>query len=344
MSEPERASIEFVSESDSIDFGIMMKKGVKALTDILANHLQHDPEWKNERSMKFVFKNQNGELQPVLNRTARLEDEGVGPSPDDGQVVDGEETASEQDKLAEANCSDGSSTGDLQLDDPESEVLFDYSLDHLPNISYTPDPTIGKHVMEMIESLLPKGAPYREKVLNTMKNNVQGAGMSTAGTAAVETIQHTAGSTISEPAMSYECDRDLGIAESDDWEHQQFAQPHHGTLEADTVAEGHHRCQSRSSESQHAGHQRAGQEYLYECKPKARPDFHALTMFDPLEQPLCMFCEYYLVFGEPPRQMIKWYNKYGSSSGGPSAGSQQGNKGWNGNKKKKKKKGKKGKR
>ncbi|AGO13181.1 AaceriAFR030Cp [[Ashbya] aceris (nom. inval.)] len=342
MSEPERASIEFVSESDSIDFGIMMKKGVKALTDILANHLQHDPEWKNERSMKFVFKNQNGELQPVLNRTADIEDEAMAPSQSERHVAEGEEMVGEQGKLAEANCSDGSSTGDLQLDDPESEVLFDYSLDHLPNISYTPDPTIGKHVMEMIESLLPKGAPYREKVLNTMKNNVQGASMPTA--AALEPVQHTAGSTISEPAMPYECDRDLGVGESDACEHQQFAQTHHGTVETDTATEGHHRCQSRGSESQHASHQRAGQEYLYECKPKSRPDFHALTMFDPLEQPLCMFCEYYLVFGEPPRQMIKWYNKYGTSSGSHSSGSQQGNKGRNSNKKKKKKKGKKGKR
>ena len=36
-----------------------------------------------------------------------------------------------------------------------------------------------------------------------------------------------------------------------------------------------------------------------------RPDFSVLIDKD---KPMCMFCEYYMVFGEPPKNMIKWYN------------------------------------
>ena len=35
------------------------------------------------------------------------------------------------------------------------------------------------------------------------------------------------------------------------------------------------------------------------------PDFSVLLDDN---KPMCMFCEYYMVFGEPPKNMIKWYN------------------------------------
>lgn len=36
-----------------------------------------------------------------------------------------------------------------------------------------------------------------------------------------------------------------------------------------------------------------------------KPNFSILLEHD---KPMCMFCEYYMVFGEPPKNMIKWYN------------------------------------
>lgn len=36
------------------------------------------------------------------------------------------------------------------------------------------------------------------------------------------------------------------------------------------------------------------------------PDFSVLVNES---KPMCLFCEYYMVFGEPPRNMIKWYNR-----------------------------------
>ena len=59
-------SIEFVSESGPIDFSVMMHEGVKALTKILSTHLQDNPDLINERSMKVIFKDNNGKLEPVL--------------------------------------------------------------------------------------------------------------------------------------------------------------------------------------------------------------------------------------------------------------------------------------
>ena len=60
-------------------------------------------------------------------------------------------------------------------------------------------------------------------------------------------------------------------------------------------------------------------EYITDTREQGerRADFSVLLEN---HKPVCMFCEYYMVFGEPPRNMIKWYNNtYGYTKLTPSA-------------------------
>lgn len=308
MSSKGNTSIEMVSEDGPIDFNIMMKEGVKALTKILTEHLQDNPEFLKQQCMKLVFKDQDGKLQPVLSTES--------PSPtNDHENEEGDVEEIELDnhsnyhvypqkgtqeshvKSIELNIGedfDGyghedhiveNETNsdreefyeenevedpDLHLASSEGEILFDYGPENLSEMQSA----LGERISKVFEStfngnkLGNEEKKYEETVVQKHKNGSSNSSLQ------IENESTKSGK---------KCSNKLLPTHIHD-----------------------NRCQQENHHNYDYHH------HNYEYNPKIKPDFASLAVYG---QPLCLFCEYYLVFGAAPTNMIKWYNK--TSGHGP---------------------------
>ncbi|AMD19400.1 HBR499Wp [Eremothecium sinecaudum] len=236
---------------------------------------------------------------------------------------------------------------ELHLKDPDSEVLFDYTVDSLHDITNGRSAALGKHLIEMIDNLLPQGVPFRDKVISTVKGNLPNSDKIRV----LNDIQQQL-----KPCLQKISSCEFCKNKSHTEMHSDYENNNEHVADQDTKSnETHSKYSSQQLSECGSDHSHShgdssnlrslsSHDRLYEYRPKERPDFHALLAFNPDEKPICMFCEYYLVFGKPPRQMMKWYNQHGAAGvvQHQSADQHEGSK--TAKNKKKKKKSKKGKR
>ncbi|CAL9733042.1 protein Ibd2p [Monosporozyma unispora] len=327
------AQIELVSNSGPLPINVMMQEGVKALTKILSNQLQDRKAFENaQHSMQFVIRNNgkqsgsgSGNVVQGLDPALVLDEEGT----NGGRNKNKNKYSKHSSTMSKTEIHDFMDEDflnpDLQLDGEEAEIIFDYETQ-----DDSPD-AIGKRISEMIESVLPDGfATDAQGQLHAVINgnelniteldnripNQQGGKFEYLNDQngvprhnKIEEIvndgnQYEINSSINlnalgeddeddndEDADAYIDDEDIG---EDPFDHESCC-PHHGPG-------AHHKNPQRFKNYNYHDF-----EYpIRNVEPtKRRPDFSVLI---DEEKPMCMFCEYYMVFGEPPKNMIKWYN------------------------------------
>lgn len=309
-------SIELVSEDGPMPINIMMQEGVKALTKILSNQLQDRKVFDNpQQSMQFVIRNTGGKIikDSSHNGTSPQKQNGKMTSDDEIVELDNQSNYHVNDKSATTLQSNVLNNDDVQnfldeefqdpelhLDDEEGEIIFDYETHDLMD---APD-GIGERISQMIESVLPNGFPKDahgrlHAVVNGDELNITEEGDGGDD----EHNQHIRpqyappnGRALNQTSMRRHGYDDHADAEGAEEDIDEELFEHEGCCP-------HHQRHGQLSEFRNYNYHDF--EYL-PSQVKQPPNFSVL-----LEQgkPMCMFCEYYMVFGEPPRNMIKWYNR-----------------------------------
>lgn len=272
-------SIEVVSKDGPVDFNVMMQEGVKALTKVLADHLQDHPDYLKQQSMKLVFNNdidkpgENGEAAGTSEEDAKQIT--ATKSAGDEEIEEADlrnksnyhmckEMSSQTHKLSSLyspskNKQSPSIAQPSEFDCEEGELVFDYGEQDLMSLPGE----FGDSIKKMVASSMAQDPSGRHSNIN---------------------IDLDVDDTLSDNNDSPEPN-----SFSD-----QPSQKQHGH-------QNHRRCR-------HGGDSNREHEFEYPHHPKVTPDFASLITYD---QPLCMFCEYYFVFGEPPKNMIKWFQRTG---------------------------------
>ncbi|CAD6641040.1 XXYS1_4_G0013170.mRNA.1.CDS.1 [Saccharomyces cerevisiae] len=317
------ASVEVLSEDGPMPINVMMQEGVKALTKILSNQLQDRQAFQNApHAMQFVIRNggkalSNARLEELKDALPKmdslsLEDE---LAKIDGQSAYHIDSAEEKEtfeskigQIASRNSADFIIEEDLQnildddlkdselnLDGEEAEIIFDYESQELD----TPD-GIGEKISQMIESVLPGGFGSEE----------QGG---------LRTVTNVEDLDVAKEVTDIDHDTVDAARLHGDGQHSISSRKH--SRSKNSKKNGHVRRHDFYDESR--DHKSCCPHHHYENLSKLRnyyyhdfeyisktenrvPDFSVLVNES---SPMCLFCEYYMVFGEPPRNMIKWYNR-----------------------------------
>lgn len=293
-------SIEFVSETGPIDFSVMMQEGVKALTKILSSHIQDNPHLLRENSMKVIFKENNGKIEPVL--TTR---------------------SSENAEIEKLNCrTDGVNIDYIEEDDSNqkqiSELYEDYEVIEFDNegnyhiCEKTPEDSkttpmdkskesckshidINKNNQSQLDiSICPSYDPVNaESITNLGTRDIEGS---------------------AEPISSYEHEI---VFEHDNGKSTKFMPPMtdengHYSPSSDKISTGSTSDSSPAPCLCHSNEESSYRRFFKHDYPKQRPysvpNFKALMHYTMAGQNLCPICEYYVVFGTPPKQMMRWYS------------------------------------
>ena len=326
-------SIEVVSQEGPLPINVMMQEGVKALTKILSDHLQDGKSFEDDsHSMQLVFKNVN----EVLNE-ASLSHQGT-----DRKILElGRESTDFNDinltisnpKSTEDELENYITDPELHLDPNEAEIVFDYDSEIITD---NPD-RIGERISQMIESVLPNGFPKEGH--SRLHAVVNGDELNITEEADIDiNFTNDSGDTGYLDGFEYHGDGDSfehegccthhrhrkheGSPKSQHIQNQfyphdqqkqqlplQQKQPqkqHQQTLKHGSS----HKLRQQVNSSKYKNHNYHDYNYYYDkdnnSKDQRTPDFSVLMNN---EKHMCMFCEYYMVFGEPPKNMIKWYNK-----------------------------------
>ncbi|CCF56175.1 hypothetical protein KAFR_0A07410 [Kazachstania africana CBS 2517] len=317
-------SIEVVSQEGPMPINLMMQEGVKALTKILSNQLQDRKTFENtEHPMQFVVKSDgdsshysksgenasitstDGDVLKMTNHLALNGAQKTGDLNSANILIDS--------KSAGAFFDEEFPDPELHINGEEAEIIFDYESHDME------DPTegIGRKISEMIESVLPGGfssdaqgrlhAIVNGNELN-ITEEVDDQGEIRQQEANFKNVRNSMNTNI-DPRNNLDV-TDVDITDDNEHEHQAGSADgyHH-----DRNCCPHHHPQEPSRYRNYNYHDF---EYSNTNNRKQAPNFSTLIDQD---KPLCMFCEYYMVFGEAPRNMIKWYNNmYGYNRMPPS--------------------------
>ncbi|SCU92472.1 LAFA_0F10814g1_1 [Lachancea sp. 'fantastica'] len=286
------------------DFNAMMQEGVKALTNMLTTHLQEesgpDENFQVERGLKQGLRDGNGpqELFEALESENFEEidgDEQVRSSqnsckshqlPKTSQVQEESENNEpnmEQDSekvLDVVNA--GSSAGhrheqDMHMhkmaqpvEDGKDQIIFDTGEHEL--LSFPEE--LSDNLKKMVASSLAQHAPHGKQPNIDFDFDVD-----------VDVDMDMAGCRADEPALSQSSSASRSHSHSHPHSH-----PH-----SHSHSHSHSRCCHGNRES-----------FQYPRGARSAPDFSQLINND---KPMCIFCEYYVVFGEPPKNMIRWFDR-----------------------------------
>ncbi|CDO93637.1 unnamed protein product [Kluyveromyces dobzhanskii CBS 2104] len=273
-------SIEFVSENGPIDFSVMMQEGVKALTKILSTHLQDNPDLVNEKSMKVIFKDNNGKLEPVFAPSEKIyetiNNEKVEEVFDDNQ--DDEEADEDYEVIEFDNegnyhvCAKGSQNLGSDYDETEPSKI-EHVDDSTDMYNHEED--------EMVKSdnnhFLPKDQRH-EHIGGQRVNPI-------SSTEHEIVFEHENGDNITFSPSEIMNDEYL-----DKKEQHQVHHHNHSDRRTSSCA-----CQN--------GHE--GFRYPDHVSNSA-PNFRALLQHTLKGKQMCPFCEYYVVFGTPPAYIMRW--------------------------------------
>lgn len=326
------ASIELVSKDGPIPINIMMQEGVKALTKILSNQLQEGKHFENaDHAMQFVIKNNANKKSPTKEEFQRqvedLDEEDIVEIDNQSNYhvhsnLTGQDLVLDEnavDKFLEEKFPDP----ELHINGDEAEIIFDYEQHGLGDVTEG----IGKKISEMIESVLPGSFSADvhgrlHAVVNGNELNITEEGISdddlhrdlydsnvVNGNGQAAPTYHMAmdderGEDPGERIGMLESHMDHGPGHNDmmyehDHDHADGYCPHqHNHDHMDPHGNGKFRNLNYLNFDYNTAKRRSRGK-------KQSPDFSAL-LDD--KNPMCMYCEYYMVFGEPPKNMIKWYN------------------------------------
>ncbi|CDH14482.1 uncharacterized protein ZBAI_06268 [Zygosaccharomyces bailii ISA1307] len=171
---------------------------------------------------------------------------------------------------------------ELHFDAEKGDMIFDYGSQE---ISATPD-KIGEHISQLLESVLPAGLQKEaQRKLKEMMNKDQF--FDTDGESsvrlqdAITNLQRI--QNVKQLRQLRQNAGELAGANS------KFGREHRNKKETHSVVGA-----------------TAEKPSNYREFPRRPPNFSVLIT---QKTPVCLFCEYHMVFGEPPRNMIKWYNR-----------------------------------
>lgn len=330
--------IEDITQENSLPVNVMVQEGVKALSKILSSHLQNDDDL-SENTMKLLYsgiEDFQNESKNETNNNALI--------PSDGAILDDDNDFQDIEFEINTNMHNGDDS-ELLNGSEEAEIVFDYGSELMADSPQD----IGERISQMLESVLPNGfqpGSYGKlhAVLNGNELNI---------TEERDDDQHLTNSTIHNGdnkinlELKTQLSENLRELEKENSRHfemlsQQLAEgigemhlhnQEHLPNKEDNDKHHHHHHHHHHQQAEHAHHnsQNLDNHYIHSKNKNSlyhdhqysdcdvsdphskdrKPDFSILMNED--QAPMCMFCEYYMVFGKPPRNMIKWYNlNYGT--------------------------------
>ena len=339
-------SIELVSKDGPIPINIMMQEGVKALTKILSNQLHDGKGFESgDHSMQFVIRNKNGKGKSSTisvdsngTRMEEIDDEDIVEIDNQSNYHVHSNTTgrdlvlneNEVDKFLEEKFPDP----ELHINGEEAEIIFDYERQDLEDVPEG----IGKKISEMIESVLPGSFSTDvhgrlHAVVNGNELNITEEGNSDMDThdMIIEDHRESTGHRNNGAAPTYRMSMDdergedpgerVDMLESQMSGHHDdneayYDQDHHDHNHEDGYCPHHYRQHHHEQQNPSVFRNQHYLDFDYnEVQSRvsrtpsgAKPIPNFALLLDS-KKPMCMFCEYYMVFGEPPKNMIKWYNK-----------------------------------
>lgn len=277
-----------INQNGSLPVNMMMQEGMQALSKILKGPLLEQKRVNMDQATMQVLlgQGQNRKAREAAQHSIQdlnYDQYGIDDAVPSNQIV------------VETNHDEGIDDPELHLGDEEGEIIFDCGTQELVG---SPD-KIGEHITQMLESVLPNGiqngtdgrlhAVVNGDELNITEESFMDFKEAMSSLGQLQTLQRQ-----QEPKPSTE----RSAVEMTPHE----IHDSHQAQEAASFHENHRQKLEASNRKNPANHL----EYDYPAtQPRKAPNFTALMN---VKKPLCLFCEYYMVFGEPPRNMIKWYN------------------------------------
>ncbi|QLQ82634.1 hypothetical protein HG537_0H03970 [Torulaspora globosa] len=260
-----------INQNGSLPVNMMMQEGMQALSKILKGPLLEQKRVNMDQATMQVLLGQG------QNRKREIAQHSI------------QDLQYNIDDTVPPNHDEGIDDPELHLGDEEGEIIFDCGTQELVG---SPD-KIGEHITQMLESVLPNGiqnatdgrlhAVVNGDELNITEESFMDFKEAMSSLGQIQTLQR----------------------------HHQESKPSTERspieINPDNTHESHQRQETTPPHENHQQKNSAGhQDYDYPTtQPRKTPNFTALMN---VKKPLCLFCEYYMVFGEPPRNMIKWYN------------------------------------
>ncbi|KAL3232434.1 Protein IBD2 [Nakaseomyces bracarensis] len=305
--EKPNTSIELISENGPISLNLMMEEGVKALTKILSNQLQ-DPQ--GNKPMQFIIKKGDGDGgnkgdDRKVQEITDMEEEAVEMGNESNYHIS-DNMQSEAEIILNDQLKDilKNHESQLRLDGEEAEIIFDYETEGTAD---GPD-SIGEKITQMIESVLPNGlGPDAQEKLRSMMEGKE------------LTITEDGESQLRDTSITQNNDENFEVnfvTENElPEEHVHDDRLESIDGESDNCCPHHQHGSSNNNQQQPQQQQHMSKyknynyhDYQYEInKSNIEPNFSRLINQN---KPVCLFCEYYMVFGKPPKNMIKWYNMH----------------------------------
>ncbi|CCH58934.1 hypothetical protein TBLA_0B00910 [Henningerozyma blattae CBS 6284] len=329
-------SVEVVTSDGQIPLNIMVQEGVKALSKILTDHLQNDTNI-SEKTMKLLYSGVNPveEVNNKLKNTKKV-----------SKIVHHNNSAASfngQDIEFEINANSHDDP-ELHLDSDEAEIVFDYGSQLMAN---SPN-EISERISQMLESVLPNGfqegshrrlhAVINGDELNITEESENQDHTSNEDSSARDPLDEKLRELEIENSRNFEMLSqrlaegidDIHLHEHNNSHLREHLRPHGHELsfnhsdgsnadrlkpQLEFLGEGidaPHNYLHNHQLSKYKNSNCHNYEYSNCYPPSAtnsksrKPNFSVLM--DDTQAPMCMFCEYYMVFGEPPKNMIKWYN------------------------------------
>ncbi|GAV55576.1 hypothetical protein ZYGR_0AV02080 [Zygosaccharomyces rouxii] len=188
-----------------------------------------------------------------------------------GAVSQGDNHNDGEDQLVIGRTETPVDDSELHFDVDKGDVIFDYGTQE---ITGTPD-KIGEHISQILESVLPNGlqkeAQGRLQAVVNQSHNKNGQNVDPSKGGSFLELQDAMGN--------------LQRIQKVKQLRQQIPEPR--TNQEDV-------CETSGTFRDYG-------------EPPSRPPNFSVLISE--KRPVCLFCEYCMVFGEPPRNMIKWYNR-----------------------------------
>lgn len=276
-----------ISNNASLSVNVMMQQGMQALSKVLKGPLRDHKRPSVDQTT----------LQALFGRAAERKNLKELPKADDVVSIDEEFSASQS--IVETNHESLADFDDpeLHLDGEDGEIIFDCGTQELMG---SPD-QIGEHITQMLESVLPNGMQTGpdgrlHAVVNGDELNITEESFIDLQEA-MTSLGHLQTAKQRQQNVKRNLEQ-LRIIDEHDDDKCMDDEPEAGLPSEES-------SQQYEPSTKMNNHKHLDFEYPT-SHTKRTPNFTALI---DQKSPLCLFCEYYMVFGEPPRNMIKWYNK-----------------------------------
>ncbi|CEP60989.1 Ibd2p LALA0_S02e04258g [Lachancea lanzarotensis] len=289
MSFSKKTSADGIPEDERGDFNAMMQEGVKALTNMLTTHLQED-SGRGEPSSKYTSSRESSKSKTDTQRLLELIKTENFEKMDSDELVESIQKSRGSDELVpRANQTHlvgvsqeritevvdaGSSAGHRQERDMDLHKMATPMTSEKDQIVFD----TGEH--ELLS--------FPEEFSDNLKKMV-----------ASSLAQHAPHG--SQPNIDFDFDVDVDV----DVGGMDMPMDMDMAGRTDEPALPQPSSASRPHSHSHCCHENRDA-FQYPRGPRSAPDFSKLINND---RPMCLFCEYYVVFGEPPKNMIRWFDR-----------------------------------